>query len=223
MIPSGKCQQRGDLRCKDYFTRIYQDQNSVYQLGRQQLGSLIVLVIPPQPNIAKRTMGVHMLILFIRFWVPLPHWAMVQPMLLLHRTASVSPWRMVASTHVRTCPRAPVYHLPPIMPFSWPSGAVQHLRTQSWGCLRIGCSELPDPVHRCLVKSYTQQLEEMFPQFYRWIKGDFQTLEKSEKLHVLLLSFPRRKRMMCTGKLPTHCLVCTLSQWDVAALGMHLQ
>lgn len=92
MIPSGKCQQRGDLRCKDYFTRIYQDQNSVYQLGRQQLGSLIVLVIPPQPNIAKRTMGVHMLILFIRFWVPLPHWAMVQPMLLLHRTASVSPW-----------------------------------------------------------------------------------------------------------------------------------
>lgn len=59
-----------------------------------------------------------------------------------------------ASTHLRTCPRAPGHHLLPIMSLSSPSGAVQLPRTQSRGSLRIACSELPDPVHRPLVRSY---------------------------------------------------------------------
>lgn len=66
------------------------------------------------------------------------------------------------------------------------------------------------------------QADELFPQLYRCLKRDLQILEESEKPHVLLLSFPHRKRIMCTEKNPTHCLVYKLSPWDRAAMGMHL-
>lgn len=88
-------------------------------------------VIPPLPNPAKRVMRVQYLNFgcqALGLGYSLQAWALAQPMVLLHRTASASLWvaDARASTHMRTCPRPLGHHLFPTVPFSSPSVPVHH-------------------------------------------------------------------------------------------------